>query len=199
MPDYDHPGFQYWPGDAGNFPIGEITPTLHEPWGASGWCDIALPAAAPFLKTVAVRYLGLQQSAKLWFALECTTTPQGQFSYEAVLRAQHLHWWPQPGESGAGPIFELRIPGAALAGRGTNEAQAGHGPHCDSLYAHWGFNGLTVTCDLSVRHHDKSVRQYLADRAAWEAELEQTILEGPPGPEVPLPEPEPAPQPQPGT
>ena len=199
MPDYDHPGFQYWPGDAGNFPIGEITPTFHQLGGASAWADVQLPAAAPFPKTVAVRYLGLQQSARLWFALECTTTPQGQFSYEAVLRAQHLHWWESHLESGVGPIFEVRLPALVFKGWGTEEAQAAHGPHCDTLFASWGLNGMTVRTTLSVMHHDKSVRQYLIDREAWERELEQKILEGPPVEEPLPPEPVPEPEPSPGT
>ena len=136
LPDYDHPGFRYWPASDPAFPIGEITPTFESTWGASAWCDIQIPAAAPFPKTVAARFIGLARSAKLWFALECTTTPQGQFSFE------------EHGESGVGPVWEHRLPGNAFRGWGSEEAQLEHGPHCDAFSAHWGLNIMTVRATL---------------------------------------------------
>jgi len=199
MPDYDHPGFRYWPANDPAFPIGEVTKTFESTWGASAWCDIQIPASAPFPKTVAARFIGLARSAKLWFALECTTGPQGQFSYEAVLRAQHVHWWDEHGESGPGPVWEHRLPGLVFKGWGSQDAQLGHGQHCDAFEADWRLNGMIVRATLSVHHFDGSIRAYLADRERRLRELEQRILTDPPGDEPLPPEPAPVPEPTPGT
>jgi hypothetical protein len=194
MPDYDHPGFTYWPGNDPGFPIGVPDPTTPDGAhvGASAKAAIALPQAAPGPKIVAARFIAFQHSAKLWFALECTTV-NGQLTYEGVLRGQHLYYWEDHGEHANGEMIEIRLTMAELQAAGSKEVARDHGHHCDSLFAHWGNNNGTVSIFLSVLHFEKSKRQYLADLEEAARHAETGVIE-----DVPLPpEPEPGPTPEP--
>ncbi|HSQ95651.1 MAG TPA: hypothetical protein VLM18_06080 [Croceibacterium sp.] len=136
----DHPGFEYW--KATNlqfpFPVGEIDLSWGDEESAKASVDFTLTAAQPEKKTVAERSIGIKDSAKLWFALECTTDAQGKVTCEALLRGTHLHWFPAHGEHAPGPEQSIRLTAADLAGAGRKEALDDHRPHCDLLSVTWG-------------------------------------------------------------
>jgi hypothetical protein len=203
MPDYDHPGFTYWPGNDPKFPIGNVelagTPGRV---GGSATGEIALPQAAPQPKIAAARFIAVEHSCKLWFALECTTNAAGQLASEVVLRGQHLYFWKDHCENEVGPVMEVRLSAAQWLAGGTTEVVADHGHHCDTLFAHWGLKGAAVSCYLSVLHFEKSKRQYLADLEEAARQAETGVYEDvplPPEPEGPVPVPEPTPEVEPGT
>ena len=111
----DHTGFEYWKlNDTQPFPVGNITLFYGTEGGASASADIDLPAALPNAATVAERSIGIADSAKLWFGLECTVLANGKVSCEAVLCGKHLHWFPAHPETAPGPEQELRVTDAQM-------------------------------------------------------------------------------------
>jgi len=197
MPD-EHPGFDYWSvNDAAHpFPVGEINLQFSDESCASVTAEVTLPQAQPTKKTVAERYIGIQRCAQLWIALECTTNAAGATACEAVMRGRHLFANPDHGETGPGPLLELRVAGADLQRSHRSELLAPHGPHCDMLVLFWSLSQGKVLCDLSVFHWGQTVEEFLEarDKAAREADRLPKPLE----PRLILPvEPAPTPTPAP--
>ena len=201
MPNEEHPGFEYWPGNAGDFPVGDITLGSGGALGASARAEFTVPQTQPTDKTVAERYIGIPHSAQLWFALECTTDAQGNVTYEAVLRGKHLHWFAEHGETGPGPLQEVRLSAADTWRFGSTELVAGHGPHCDAMAVFWGPSPGGFGCSISVSHLEMSAATYLRLRDNPPRGVEEKIITEPPvtGPLPPMPAPPPEPEPEPGT
>lgn len=150
----EHSGFEYWEAaDLTNpFPVGQINLYSSDEHGASASVDFTIPTSLPHKKTVAERSIGIADSSKLWFALECTENKQGKIACEAVLRGKHLYWYPEHGETAGGELLELRLGGAELAGAGFKEALDEHGPHCDALQLSWYQSNGKLHCSLNVAH-----------------------------------------------
>src|SRR5262249_22948997 len=114
----DHPGFEYWKTDdlANAFPVGAINLMSSSLSGASAYASISIPTTLPDKKAVAERSIGITDSTKLWFAIECTQDALGTITCEAVLRGQHLHWFKSHNEGSVGDRQEVRLSGAELTG-----------------------------------------------------------------------------------
>lgn len=203
MPDFEHPGFTYWPGNHPGFPIGEIAKFGSDHVSCWAEASFTLPQNPAHAKIAAVRFAGFPGSGKLWFAVECITDAAGILVCEWVLRGQHLRWFEDHGESGPGPVMEMRLNQATMFGWGSHDTLAEHGPHCDLMRAIWGLNQGRVNCYLSVTHQILSLREYEAEQEKAAREIEKGVYELPkPKPELPpepaeppppLPEPEPNP------
>lgn len=109
----DHPALAYWEVNDPNhpYPVGQINLLWSDDSGASA--DMTLPVAQPAAATVAERSIGIAQSTKLWFGLECAALPNGQVTCEAVLAGKHVHWYPAHNETAPGPEQEIRLTAAA--------------------------------------------------------------------------------------
>ena len=201
MPQDEHPGFEYWEADDLNhpFPVGDIQLDTEADDCSAASADSELPQTQPKPSTVAERYIGVARSGQLWFGLECVTDPQGNLRYEGVLRGRHVHWFPDHGEKGVGPVQEIRLSMAELGGGGRKEALAAHGPHCDLFSAWWNQRQGKVHVELHVLHIKRTVAQFLADRERWKVEAERMPPWRPSVivPEVPHETP-PPPKPEPG-
>jgi len=201
----DHPGFDNWdPTDANHpFPFDEIDVRWGDERSAKVQVDFLLPQAQPGPKTVAVRYAGVEKSTQLWFALECTTGPGNTVSCQLVLRARHFHWETSHGETGPGPLLEIRSP-VATGGMpgGREEILAAHGRHCDGFDAWWYLWQGKIRCELVVTHYLFSKQDLLDARAKANREAERQgprVIELPPWPRPPEEgEPKPKPEPLPG-
>jgi hypothetical protein len=198
----DYPGFDDWdPTDADHpFPFDEIEVRWGNDRSAKVQVDFLLPQSQPGAKTVAVRYAGVEKSTQLWFALECTRGADGTPACQLVLRARHFHWEKDHGESGPGPVQEIRPPmdNIGIAG-GHQEIFAAHGPHCDGFDAWWYFWQGKIRCELWVVHYQFSLQAMLDARAKANREAERgvpRVIELPPWP-VPPEEDEPKPKPEP--
>jgi hypothetical protein len=130
--------------------------------------------------------------------------PQGRLLCEAVLRGRHVHWFPEHGESAVGPVQEIRLSEAEMAGAGRKEQFAAHGPHCDAFSASWHQRQGSIHVELSVMHVRKTVARFLADREQSRREAERmppwrpsVIVPDEPD-ETPPPAPPPKPEPGPG-
>lgn len=203
MPQNDHPGFEFWDVTDLNhpFPVGPIVLGTSNEDGGSASANIMLPPAIPKPRSVAERSIGMARSAKLWFALRCTRDPQGAIACEAVLRGQHLNFFPDHGESDVGPLLEVRLSAADMRGAGSRLAVEAHGDHCDAFLISWGSLQGTVHCTLSVWHNKMTPDQLRraqekAERDAYYTPPQPKRNE--PLPEIPLPTPTPAPDPGPG-
>jgi hypothetical protein len=115
-----------------------------------------------------------------------------------------VHWFPEHGETEAGPVLEIRLSAAEMWGWGMREMLAGHGPHCDRLLVDWAGNQAQVRCTMSVRHYGATVAGFLEAREKARLEAERAPpIDNPPNEEVPIvpwldpPEPQP-PEPEPG-
>ena len=204
MPQDEHPGFEFWdPGDINHpFPVGNIVFGSSAPDGGSASANFTLPPALPGPSFVAERSIGMARSCKLWFALRCTRDAAGAIACEAVLRGQHLNFFPEHGEDDVGPLQEIRLSAAELRAGGFRQLIAGHGPHCDTFSATWGggWQGQ-FNCTLSTWHFGMTIEEFR--RAQEKAEREAYYTPPKPRglvPEIrlpPLPEEEPAPQPEP--
>ncbi len=201
MPQDQHPGFEYWEeNDAANpFPVGDITLNYDDQDWTHAEADITLPQAQPKPATVAERSIGVVDSGQLWFGLECVTDLQGRLRCEAVLRGRHVHWFPEHGESGVGPVQEVRLSAAEMAGFGRREQFAAHGPHCDLLTASWHQRQGKLHVELAVLHIRNTVAGFLAERERRrrEAELMPPWRPSVVVPEEPRETPPPAPPPKP--
>jgi len=196
---HDHPGFDYWDIDDHDhpFPVGdiEIAPDTEDATQAEA--DFTLPAKLPGPATVAERYIGLVGLAQFWFALECSPDALGNVTCEAVLRARHLQFFPDHGETGAGPELAIRLTMADMAVGKRCEALAAHGPHCDLLSLSCSVRAGKVHCELYLLHVRKTVQGLLDSRERWKREAERM-----PQPRLPLPDhdrpvPPPPPKPKP--
>lgn len=203
MPQDEHPGFEYWDVNDPTcpFPLGDVAFDTGTEDCTAATADIELPQKQPKAATVAERSIGVAGSGQLWFALECVTDPQGKLRYEGVMRGRHVHWSPEHGESGVGPVQEIRLSMAELGGFGRKETMAAHGSHCDLFSAAWHQRNGKVHVELYLLHVRRSVAQFLADRERWKLEAERM----PPWrPSVIVPEvpretpPSPKPKPEPG-
>jgi hypothetical protein len=201
----DYPGFDNWdPADADHpFPFGEIDVRRGNEDSAKVWVDFLLPQTQPTAKTVAVRYAGVEKSTQLWFAIECTRDAAGKVACQLVLRARHFHWWAEHGETGPGPLLEIRQPMAGLGVAGGKvDKLAAHGLHCDEFEAWWYFWQGQIRCELMVKHHQMSVQDVLDEQARINREAERgvpRVIEFPPWPVPPedgQPRPEPKPLPE---
>lgn len=196
---HDHPGFDYWDvGDVNHpFPVSEINLVFGVEDAAKATAELRLPVAQPRLKTVAERSIGIARSAKLWFALECTNA--GAVTCEAVLRGQHVHWFPPHGETAVGAIQEIRLSMADMLGGGGNrEAFAPHGPaHCDLFAVTWWPQQGDVHCELVVLHFSQTVEEFLEAREKNRREAERQPPPAPPYWIPPTPKPKPPPEPEP--
>src|SRR6478735_4272698 len=130
---HDYPGFDDWAVDDPNhrFPVDDLNVLVDEQDQAEAEVEFTLPQAQPKAKTVALRYAGIQNSAQLWVALECTTDAQNTVTCELVLRGKHLHWFKLHAETGAGPLQEIRLTTAEMLAGFRREVMAPHGSHCD--------------------------------------------------------------------
>jgi hypothetical protein len=197
MPDY--PGFTFWdPGDTQRpFPIGDIDPRWVTDEGVQAIVEVTLPPELPAPRTAAVRTIGVAHKAQLWFALECTTRPDGTIAFEAVLHGRHLHFWKDHGESAAGDELELRIPDAVLRDDyGFDEVFGDHGPHCDLCDVIWSQAGGKLQLNLRVTHLPWTEREYKQHREEAAHKSQKFSLPVEPWPEA-APPPEPAPEPVP--
>jgi hypothetical protein len=201
----DHPNFEYWKlNDTQPFPVGQITLFYGTAGGASASADIDLPAALPHAATVAERSIGITDSAKLWFGIECTVLPNGKVSCEAVLCGRHLHWFPDHPETAPGIEQELRVTDAQLkAGGGDKEAFAVHGPHFDLFHVSWwpgvGKNKGRIHFTLTVTHWEMTIHEFEEARKenARRSQREpRERLPDIPYPPPPKQTPEPKPRPQ---
>ena len=215
MPQDDHPGFEFWdPNDINHpFPVGEIDMGISTDGGGSASASIVLPPALPKPKVVAERFIGMARSAKLWFALRCERDAQGAITCEAVLRGQHLNFWPEHGEADVGPLQEVRLTAAQLRAGGYHERILAHGEaHCDVFSATINVWPAHVTCVLEAWHYHMTPQAFREkqEKAAREAYygvpsskprgLVPEIPFPTPAPEPPHePQPEPEPDPPPGT
>jgi hypothetical protein len=204
MPQDQHPGFDYWESDdaAHPFPVGDITLNYDDKDWTHAEVDITLPQAPPGVPTpatVAERSIGVVDSGQLWFGLECTKDLQGRLTCQAVLRGRHVHWFPDHGESGVGPVQEVRLSMAEMGGFGRKEQLAAHGPHCDLLTATWHQRQGKLHVELGVMHIKNTVAGFLAqrERSRREAELMPPWRPSVIVPEVPHETPPPAPPPKP--
>ena len=194
---HDHPGFDLWDVDDANhpFPVSDID-IIHDQLDFTFVSvDLTLPQAQPELKTAAERYIGIVARSQLWVAIECTTDAQNQVTCEAVLRGKHLHFYPEHGESAAGPLQEIRLTQADMRGPNRREAMAAHGPHCDLFSASWHLRPGKIHCELAVLHVRNTVQGFLDSRAQSKRDAERL-----PRPRVviqPLPEERPPPPPEP--
>ena len=172
---HDHPGFDYWETDDAThpFPVGDISLDSDSGAGATATAEMTPPQTQPRSRTVAERSIGVANSAQLWFAFECTTDAQGHLVYEAVFRGRHVHWYPQHGESGVGPVQEIRVAANALAMWGRDERLAAHGPHCDLFTANWAVQQGKVRVELCVLHFEMTVAQFYAARERSRSEAER--------------------------
>jgi hypothetical protein len=202
---HDHPGFDYWDVNdaAHHFPVGDITLNYDDKDWTKAEADIELPQDLPGPATVAERSIGVVESGQLWFGLECTKDLQNRLVCEAVLRGRHVHWFPDHGESGVGPIQEIRLTMAEMAVFGRREALAAHGPHCDLFGATWHQRNGQLHVELSVMHIKKTVAGFLEERERSRREAERmpprrpsVIVPVEPG-ETPPPSPPPKPDPGP--
>ena len=199
MPDDQHPGFEYWQVNQPGFPhpVGDITVVYGNEQGAQAHAGFTVPQAQPTATTVAEKYVGIAHSAKLWWALECTTDAQGKVSCEALLRGQHLHWFPEHGESAPGPVQEIRLTAAELGGRGDRLVVAGHGSHCDTFTVMWFQIPGKLRCDLTVTHWAMSEREFREEREKSRRRAEhKTIVRPEPVPDPGGPTPAPPPKPE---
>lgn len=205
MPQDDHPGFAFWdPGDLNHpFPVGPIVFGSSAPDGASASATFTLPPKLPKPKVVAERSIGMARSAKLWFALRCEQDAQGVITCEAVLRGQHLNFFPEHGEAGVGALQEIRLSAAQMRAGGFHQLVAGHGPHCDTFSAMWGGWQGNFNCTLSTWHFGLSPEEF---RRAQEKAKDDAYYTPPSTkprglvPEIrlpPLPDPEAEPAPEP--
>jgi hypothetical protein len=209
MPQDEHPGFDHWEvNDAAHpFPVGDITLNYDDKDWTHAEADIALPQAPqdlPKPATVAERSIGVVDSGQLWFGLECTNDPQGRLVCEAVLRGRHVHWFADHGESGVGPVQEVRLSMAEMGGFGRKEQLAAHGPHCDLFSATWHQRQAKVHVELSVIHVRDTVAGFLHERERSRREAERmpprrpSVIVPELPPETPPPAPPPKPEPLPG-
>ena len=210
MPQDDHPGFEFWDVTDLNhpFPVGPIVFGSSAPDGGSASASFTLPPKLPKPKVVAERSVGYARSSKLWFALRCEQDAAGAITCEAVLRGQHLNFFPEHGEDDVGPLQEIRLSAAQMRAGGFHQLVAGHGEHCDTFSALWsGWQG-NFHCTLNTWHFNMTPREF---RAAQE-QAKKDAYYTPPStkprglvPEIHLPplpapeaEPDPAPEPLPG-
>lgn len=204
MPQDEHPGFDYWEvNDAAHpFPVGDITLNYDDKDWTHAEADITLPPPAqglPTAATVAERSIGVVDSGQLWFALECMKDLQGRLVCEAVLRGRHVHWFPEHGESGVGPVQEVRLTMAEMGGFGRKEQLAAHGPHCDLFSATWHQRQGKLHVELGVIHVRNTVAGFREDRERSRREAERMPPRRPSVivPVVPDESPPPAPPPKP--
>jgi hypothetical protein len=172
---HDHPGFEYWETDdpAHPFPVGDIDFDFDDSDGMTANVDLTPPKKQPKPRTVAERSIGIPMCAQMWIALECSTDAQGKLVYEAVFRARHVHWYPQHGETGIGPVQEIRVAANKLAMWGSDETLAAHGQHCDLFHASWAVQQSVIRLQLFVQHFEKTVAKFLADRERSREEAER--------------------------
>jgi hypothetical protein len=206
MPQDDHPGYDFWDVTDINhpFPVDPIVFGTSTGEGGSASATVTLPPKLPRPKVVAERSIGMARSAKLWFALRCEQDAQGNIACEAVLRGQHLNFFPEHGEGDVGPLQEIRLSTAQMRAGGFEQRVAGHGPHCDTFSATWNAWPNQFTFTLGTWHFAMTPETFRAaqDKAAREAYYTPPSPK-PRGlvPEIPFPtppEPEPEPEP-PGT
>lgn len=204
MPQDEHPGFEYWEVNDSThpFPVSDVEFDTGTEDTTAASADIELPTKQPKPATVAERSIGVAGSGQLWFGLECVTDLQGQLKYEGVMRGRHVHWFPAHGESGVGPVQEIRLSMAELGGFGRKQVLAAHGPHCDAFSATWHQRNGKVHVELYLLHVRSSPAQLLEDRERWKREAERMPPWRPSVivPEVPheTPPPAPPPKPEPG-
>lgn len=203
MPQDEHPGFEFWDVTDINhpFPVGPIVFGSSTEEGGSAGASFTLPPKLPRPKVVAERSIGMARSAKLWFALRCEQDAQGAITCEAVLRGQHLHFFPEHGEGDVGALKEIRLNAAQLRAGGYHERITAHGPqHCDVFSATIDVWPGQVSCALETRHFEMTPQAYreAQDKAAREAYYTPPS-DKPRGlvPEIPFPTPAPTPEPEP--
>ena len=210
MPQDEHPGFEFWDVTDINhpFPVGPITFGTSTDEGGSASASFTLPPKLPRPKVVAERSIGMARSAKLWFALRCTQDAAGAIACEAVLRGQHLNFFPEHGEDDIGPLQEIRLSAAELRAGGFRQLIAGHGPHCDTLSATWGGWNNQFTATLGTWHFNMTAEEFRKAQEKAERDAYYTPPSTKPRglvPEMrfptpaPVPPPEPEPEPPPGT
>jgi hypothetical protein len=167
MPDDSHTGFEFWEVNdlAFAFPIGQIDLEFSDESGAGISCEFTVPAAIPHKKTVAERSIGIKDSYKFWVALECTIGAGGAVACEAVVRARHVFWFESHGESGPGPLMEIRLSTAEVAGAGRRQELDDHGHHCDSFTATWLQKAQgRVYCHMTGFHWAETPAEFRAAR-----------------------------------
>lgn len=127
----------------------------------------------PFAAAVAECSIGIKDSYKFWVALECARKVTGAIVIEVVLRARHVYWFESHGETGPGPVTEIRLSQAEAGGAGHKQILAGHGEHCDSFNVSWGQDSKgRIWSILTGFHRRQTPEEYRlsVEKAAREAE-----------------------------
>jgi hypothetical protein len=196
---HDHPGFDYWDIDDPDhrFPVDDIEIPPNTDDTIEAIVELALPQTQPGPATVAERYIGIVGLVQFWVALECRTDALGKMTCEAVLRAKHLQFYPDHGETGAGPEQAIRLTMADMAGAGWRESLAAHGPHCDLFNVQWSSHQGKVHCELFLIHVRNTVQGLLDSRVRWQRDIERLPVPRLPDPDRPVPPPKPDPKPEP--